>query len=170
MPNTNLKIYARSSALTIEPQVNAAGDVATVGFEAARKNTMGKTYDWANKIAVQLTARELPTVLAVLMGYKNDCEFRFHGHNRNKSYSLRSHPVGVGVTLSAAQSGSITVPIEPADLFALSTLIVQRMQLNHKTLSTDSLLDILKRSYVERSSPSPRSPSRRSNQTLGVVT
>ena len=150
MPNNNLKIYARSAALTIEPQMNAAGDVATVGLEAARKQASGNTYDWDNKMVVQVTAHELPAVLAVLMGYKNACEFRYHGPGRNKSYAIRSQSEGVVITLSTAGAIAINVPVEPADLFLLTTLVVKRLQLNQNALSTDSLLEILKRSYVER--------------------
>lgn len=150
MQNANLKIYGRCAALTIEPQVNATRDLATIGIEAARKKPEGNTYDWGRKMAVQVTARELPTVQAVLMGYKNECEFRYHGLGRNKSYSIRSQQGGVLITLSAAKAGVISVPVEPADLFSLNALVVQRIQLNQPWLSTDSLLALVKRSYAER--------------------
>jgi len=147
MQNSNLKIYARRAALTIEPQLNATGDVATIGIEAARKKDGGNTYDWAHKIAVQVTARELPTVLAVLLGYQDACEFKYHGPGKNKSYTLRQQASGVVVVVSAGQSGAIAVPVEPADVFRLSSLVAQRIQLNQPALSTDALLELLKRSY-----------------------
>ena len=130
--------------------MNAAGDVATIGLEAARKQASGNSYDWDNKMVVQVTARELPTVLAVLMGYKNACEFRYHGPGRNKGYAIRSQNEGVLITLSAAGAIAINVPVEPSDLFSLTTLVVNRLQMNQKMMSIDALLEILRRSYTDR--------------------
>lgn len=147
MKSNNLKIYAKSAALTIEPQINAAGDTATIGIEAARKIQGCNSYDWQNKVTVQVTGRELPTLLSVLMGYKEDCEFKYHGRLKNKSYAVRSQAQGVLVTVSSAESGSIAVPIAPSDLFALSAMVLLKLQQNFVNLSDYSLLEILQQSY-----------------------
>ena len=148
MKPSNLKIYARSAALTIEPQMNAAGDTATIGIDAARKIQRCKNYDWQNKITVQVAGGELPTVLSVLLGYKVDCEFKYHGRLKNKCYAVRLQEQGDLIMLSSAESGSIAVPVTPSDLFVLSTLVLLTLQQNLVNLSDYSLLEILKLSYT----------------------
>lgn len=53
----------------------------TVYMEAARiLNAQNRTYDWNNKIILQMTAHELQVVTALLFGLIPSCKFANHGH------------------------------------------------------------------------------------------
>ena len=149
MRHQQLKIYAASAALTIETQKNAAETYATLGIEAARRIKGSKTYDWSTKLMIQVTERELPTLLAVLLGYQTCCQFKYHGVDKNKSYTLQSLRLGRLFTLSSAEHGKISVPVNPTDSFSLSCLAMNQLQRNHGGLSSDVLLTLLKQNFFE---------------------
>lgn len=53
----------------------------TIYMEAARLlNAQNRTYDWNNKLVLQLTAHELQIVTALLFGLITSCKFANHGH------------------------------------------------------------------------------------------
>ena len=152
MALNSLKIYARSAALTIEPQSNRSRTFATIGIDAARKHSSGNTYEWANKVTVQVGERELPTVLAVLTGHLPECAFDYHGPARNKSYTLRAQAGGLLVAVSSAETGCISVPVERPDVFRFAALVLAQMQMNMQGLSGEDLLGLLGQCYQKSNS------------------
>lgn len=85
-------IYGASAALKIEADRNAQ-HFPTVAVEAAH-GSPGKAYAWDRKIRFQFTERELPTLLATLLGQRELGEFLYHGKNRDKALQIKLTPRG----------------------------------------------------------------------------
>ena len=81
------KAYGRKAALGFREHIATQG-YPTVMLEAA--TSVGeRRYDWQRKISVQMMPRELPAVACVLTGALNQCEFRNHGTEKNKGFSIQ---------------------------------------------------------------------------------
>lgn len=73
-------VYGTKSALFFRADTNRRG-MPTVCIEAALATGIGntRTYEWDNKLAIQLTQGELPALAAVLSGYISQCTFAARG-------------------------------------------------------------------------------------------
>lgn len=142
-----VKVFAAAAALTIEAQQSVSKDAYTVNIEAARKIPDTDHYDWANKLTIQLTRRELPECLSVLAGYRQSCEFGFHGIGRNKRYSLEAQTDGILYKAQSPEHGQFAVPITLSDRFEVSALMMSQLQRNFGGLSSDILLELLKSTF-----------------------
>lgn len=85
-------IYGRSAGLKIEADMTS-GKFPTVAIEAAH-GTPGQAYAWDQKVRFQFAQRELPTLLAVLLGLRPLAEFLYHGEQRDKALQIIRTPDG----------------------------------------------------------------------------
>jgi len=138
----NIHVYGQKAALCWEADTTK-GDAATVALDAAL-STAPRAYDWSKKIRLQLTIRELPVVAAVLLGQVERCEFKNHGAEKNKGFTLENQtpPNGKGkvfVRVFAANEMPRAVPMEAVDVFRVSLLVLEQLHAQAPTLDATSL-------------------------------
>lgn len=85
-------VYGRTAGLKIEADLTSS-QFPTVSIEAAH-GTPGQAYAWDQKIRFQFAERELPTLLAVLLGLRPLAEFLYHGDRREKALQITRTPDG----------------------------------------------------------------------------
>lgn len=139
------KVFGQKAALTWEiaalaDQESCAHPLCTVMIEGAPSNGDGR-YRWDEKVVFMLTLRELPQVLAVLMGWRDELALRFHGKDKKKSFALVHQDHGVHARLSDGVR-HISVPIDDADRYSLSMLALSALVANEPQLDSQAVLAV----------------------------
>lgn len=116
----------------------------TIRIEAAMASG-ARTYNWEDKIAIQLSTRELPSVLATLLQIQSKFEGKGHGAQNEKWFSLENQPGKVYLSVNAKGLASRSLPIGPGDCYAVITLVMEQMLKNAPFLTAESLLSLIKR-------------------------
>lgn len=121
------KVYGSKGALEFRAHLSTK-DVPTVMLEGALAKGQ-RRYDWSTKISMQVMPRELPAVAAVLAGLLPKCEFRNHGPEKNKGYSLERQRGGyfVKVFQSGENHRLIAVPMPPAEAYYVHSLVLRQL-------------------------------------------
>lgn len=84
----SVKVHGGRAALTLEATVSRR-NMPTINIEAAKmKNAEARTYDWENKIILQLTAAELQQMTLLLCGKLQHLKFQNHGHDNDKWFEV----------------------------------------------------------------------------------
>jgi len=133
--------FASSATLCVEATLTK-GNYQTLTFEAAPKKR-GAPTDWAVKVAVQLTVRELPEAVNVFLGRTICADFHHHGTAKNKSLSMRRTGNAIMVTISAP-GASFTVPVTAGDAFHLAALGLARLVESNAAIGTTGVLAALR--------------------------
>lgn len=116
----------------------------TIALDAALSISARK-YDWQKKIRIQMTKQELPVVAAVMLGVIPSCEFKSHGIEKNKGFSLEKQAGGkVFVTVFAANEKVRAVPIESHDVFYVVSLLMRQIQKSCPWLDSASVLQLIR--------------------------
>lgn len=129
-------VYGGKAALTFQDSFTRSGGVPTLMIDAAPSNGV-RSYDWANKICVQLTWGELPFVAAVFMGLKPSCEYSNHGDENNKGFSFANQESGIFCRVFGPGKAH-AVPISAPDVYAVTALLVNRIILGNDCVKTFS--------------------------------
>ncbi|WP_046481565.1 hypothetical protein [Pseudomonas veronii] len=116
----------------------------TIRIEAS-VSSGDRCYNWDDKIAIQLSTRELPSVLATLLQIQNKFEGKGHGAQNEKWFVLENQPGKVFLSVNAKGVTSRSLPIGPGDCYQLSTLVMEQMLKNAPFLTADTLLSLIKR-------------------------
>ena len=127
----NIHVYGARAAVEFRPDVSRA-NFPTVMIDAA--DAVGeRRYDWAHKLCVQLTPRELPAVAAVLTGLLPSCEFKHHGPEKNKGFSLtrQEHDIAVRVFQGGEEKTMKIVPMPLEEAFYVNCLVLRQLQRAH---------------------------------------
>lgn len=129
--------------------------VPTISWAAARElhagsGVSGGGYDWQGRaLRIQVTPREMPDVMAALLGYLDDVTFTNHGPQRNKSYRIENLGNATSrLTFSGAEAGKFVFTLQPADRFAVTTLCFRAFLRQHGGLGSESLLMMLRDTYL----------------------
>lgn len=113
------------------------------GVENQRGNVSGsqnkRTYNWANKITVQFTARELHLVYAVMMGYMDNFQGAGHGTNNEKWFTLKKQTGRVFVSVNSRGKPARGVPIKAGDICPVISLLVHQLLAGSPHLTLDQL-------------------------------
>lgn len=141
-------VYGAKAALCFEADETRFG-IHTVCIEAADA-TAPKQYDWGNKIRVQLTRDELPVVTAVLFGWLPRCEYKNHGEDNSKGFSLEDQGDKLFMRVFARARQVKAVPIPPEDAFYLAQLFLGQMKKNAPGLSGGEILTTLRQVLAAR--------------------
>lgn len=136
------RAYCQAAALCFECDTTRK-DQPTVRVEAALATGYNK-FDWTNKIAVQLSVDELATVVAVFLGWVAKCEYRYHGEDRNKGFSIENQPGHMLVRLNEGGEPPRAIPVDPARAFAITSLLFDQLAANYPRLQQDALLNVLR--------------------------
>lgn len=141
------KAYGRKGALEFREHDTRQGS-PTVMLEAAR--SLGeRRYDWDNKLSVMIMPKELPEVASVLTGALERCEYRNHGPERNKGYSIERQSGGffIKVFRSGEDRAMHAVPVPAEEAFFIAALVLR--QLARTVPGADSaLIAVALRSYA----------------------
>lgn len=133
-----VRVYGQNGALTFEVSTTRSG-APTVTLDAAA--SAGESgYDWANKLSIQFTQRELPVIAAVMMGFLANCEYGSHGANKDKRFFFKHQGDKVFVRVWSAH-GAVAVPVVMADAYYAAGLLILQLHrgmpwLNGQDIST----------------------------------
>jgi hypothetical protein len=115
----------------------------TVRLEAAAA-TAPKAYAWQDKLTLQFTSRELPQVLAVLMGWLPSYRVSNHGEANDKGCSFENQQGGK-LFVSVWQGKSArAVPVMAPDVFPVMDLVIKQLLSNSPHLTPDALLSTVR--------------------------
>lgn len=122
-------VYGGKAALCFEADLTR-NEVHTIALDAATA-TGPKQYNWGKKVRLQLTRSELPIVTAVLLGVMKRCEFKNHGQDNSKGFSMERQDGGkVFIKVFAKEEGVKAVPVEAPDVFFVTSLFLRQLQAN----------------------------------------
>lgn len=142
------KVFGKAGALTLEiapvraQEHHASTARCTVMIEGALATGDGH-YDWSvgSKVVFMCTQRELPQLLAVLMGWTSELEFKFHGANKKKSLHIAHQEHGLLVHVRET-TNNVRVPVEDADCYALAMLVLAAMAHNEPHLDATAIMAV----------------------------
>lgn len=140
-------VYGMRAALTFEEDVLRPRDgrqIHSILVEGA-KALESRSYDWDGKVIFQLTRKELPRLVGVLMGWSAEWKASGHGSGHDKYLIVRSQQEGVQIVLGQPPEGPISVRVGPEDIFAVVSLCLKVLGKNEPHLSSDSMLALCKR-------------------------
>lgn len=140
----SFKAYGGKAALSFEADETRQGD-PTIAIDGAPA-TEPRKYDWGRKIRIQLTTDELMVFTAVMYGLLPSADFKNHGPQNNKGFSIQRQQgkFFAKVMQSGDNSGMYAVPIEPADAFQISTLCVRQMRKNYPWMGSNDIVTALR--------------------------
>ena len=151
------RCYGREAALAIEPVTAADGVTRTVNIDAARR-VEARRYDWADKLVVQVTGRELADVLAALLGLRARVECLHHGPRRDKGYRIEHRPAGLAISVFAAGRGLRRVGLGQGERVALAALLLGQLRRNQAALDDAALVRVLELCYAAPPSAAAAGP------------
>ena len=102
-----------------------------------------KTYDWENALHIWLDLNEVGAVLAVFRRYRKGIEFRAHGAQNDKAFSIEfqdTHFFAKASSSKAAQHPTRAVKILPTDATAVSLLFMQQLVNAYPAIPATELL------------------------------
>ena len=132
------KVHGGKAALTFEVDITKREE-PTVRLEAAKMlDPTARTYDWNNKIAVQLTTAELQHVCALLLGMISKVEYKNHGMQQDKWFAIERQTgeyagtIKVVVGQGAGRENMCLVQVTSADIGDLVALFMRQCALQMK--------------------------------------
>jgi len=137
----SVHVYGGKGALCFEEDETKNG-FHTIAIDAAT-STGPKQYDWANKIRIQLTREELPVLLAVMLGVLPQCEYKNHGTQNNKGFSVQDQGNQYFVRVFSPE-GVRAVPMTPEDAFRVTAMLIKQMRKNYEGLETGDILTLVR--------------------------
>lgn len=139
--NSGFHVYGAKAALKVEPDRTAQG-FPTVALEAAH-GSPGSAYDWGKKIRFQITERELPALLLVLLRRMATAEFQYHGEGKNKAMQIKQTDKGIVVRLMGPggdgqiQHFAVLLPVE--GVFQFAAIALQQLAAGYGLTDTVAL-------------------------------
>lgn len=107
------KYFSNKTGMAVQFQeVVAKAGYPTVLIEIAPFK--GTTADWADKWLVHVARSELHAVASVMLGFKQECEFKYHGSaKKNVSYKLKRQENGLWIQIrNAGHARDCEMPID----------------------------------------------------------
>lgn len=136
-------VYGGKAALSFEVD-NTRSGFPTIALDAASATTP-RQYNWKNKVRIQLTRSELPQVMAVLVGAMPRCEFKNHGPDNSKGFSMERQDGGkIFIKVFAKDEGVKAVPVEAADVYFICALFTRQLKQATPWLDATSILSIIR--------------------------
>lgn len=149
----NVHVYGGKAALCFSADETKHG-VQTISIDAAP--CVGeRTYNWDNKVTIQLTAAELPHVASVILGLAPGCEYSNHGPDHKKGFKMENQPGKVFVQVRGP-GVSHAVPITLADIWRVGNLFARQLRKGNPHLSSGSDVLNMLRATVVRLLPANR--------------
>lgn len=140
---TNRHVYGGKVAVCFQSDKTKTGD-HTIRIEAAEATTI-RSFNWADKIAIQLSTRELPGVLATFLQLQGKFDGKGHGAQNDKWFTLENQPGKLFISVNTKGKTARSIPIGPGDCFGVVTLLMEQMLKNTPFLTADNLLSLIQR-------------------------
>jgi hypothetical protein len=143
----SIKCHGKNSAFELKPDCSRKG-FHTVRVECANilNNGNPKTYDWKNKVSLQITKSEMPLLIAFLLGFMSKIEFNNHNTgNTLKSLNIINQPNNLFVNLKQfnKQDNNQTLcalPIPFSDINLLLNVCLMQYIKNFNGVTSDSII------------------------------
>jgi len=132
-PYYSFKIFSSAAALCIAEATTRADRKHTINIEGAVALAGGgarKTFDWPNKIVVQLTVQETYQVLALLENKIRSLRFDGHGREHDKSLQIEFQDSHYYFRLIQRGRAAVAVQVRPVDSFQIVSLIYKQLLRN----------------------------------------
>lgn len=124
-----VRLFGKDAGHSLEiTRHRRAGDFMNVGVvtvDSARAQSNG-SYDWRNKLVIQLTPEEMPAAIAVLMGLIPSAKFENHGSDRSKFLEMRNQEGGMMLVTGHRQT-FYAAPVKTANLYYVLDLFCRAM-------------------------------------------
>ncbi|NML16804.1 hypothetical protein [Azohydromonas caseinilytica] len=137
-------VYGAKAALRVEEDRWRTDDPVrchTLRLEVAPA-LAERRYDWEHKIAVQLTARELPSFAAVLLNLLPQLQAQGHGFSNDKWFEVRRQAGSVLVRVGQGRRGC-AVPVAAGDLYDVTLLALDALRANAPQADTAQVMAAL---------------------------
>lgn len=163
------KAYGNRAAITVETAETEAG-IPTVRFEfapvlgnahageddGATTDRPGKTYDWSKKLIIQLTADEVPQLLAVLYGFAAGAQFSNHGPTKVKWMSLENQDKCIYMRAGDKDVPIMVLPVSsPHAIVQIANIAMLVARKRYGALTADDLRVLVKNQVAVRIKPVP---------------
>lgn len=146
--NISHHVYGGKAALCFETDMTRGGEdgknsIFTISLDGAPSIGTRK-YDWKNKTRIQMTRAELPIVTAVLLGFLPRCEFKNHGPQSDKGFSIEDQGDKLFIKIFAKETPVKAVPVTPEDAFEVAKLFMRQLRKNAPWLSGQDVMNLIK--------------------------
>jgi len=141
-PYYSFKIFSSTAALCIAEATTRAERKHTINIEGAVALAGGgarKTFDWPNKIVVQLTVQEAYQVLALLENKIRSLRFDGHGREHDKSLQIEFQDSHYYFRLIQRGRPAVAVQVRAVDSLQIVSLIYKQLLRNEQHLRIDDI-------------------------------
>jgi hypothetical protein len=131
-PYFSFHVYGRAAALCISEARTRSNDTHTIQIDAAPALASGakRTYDWPNKIIVQLSEQELVQALAFFEGKIDGLSLKDHGRAHDKFVRMERQEGHFFVEVGQKGRPIIGVPAGAPDAFKIVSLAYKQILAN----------------------------------------
>ncbi|TQK01253.1 hypothetical protein [Herbaspirillum sp. SJZ107] len=146
-PYYSFKVFGTAAALCIAEAQTQATSQHTVNIEGALAlaGAGPRTFDWPNKIVVQLTVQEAYQVLGLFENRIRSLKFDGHGRAHDKSLGIEFQESHYFVRLIQRGRPAVAVPVRPVDAIPIISLLYKQLLRNEPHLRIEDI-----RCMVER--------------------
>ena len=141
-PYYSFKIFSSAAALCIAEATTRAERKHTINIEGAVALAGGgarKTFDWPNKIVVQLTVQEAYQVLALLENKIRSLRFDGHGREHDKSLQIEFQDSHYYFRLIQRGRAAVAVPVRAVDAIPFQSLLYKQLLRNEPHLDVSAV-------------------------------
>jgi hypothetical protein len=139
----SVHVYGGRAAACFSADVSRS-KMSTVRIEAAESSGT-RQYNWKGKVAIQLSSRELPLVLATFMHWIPKFEGKGHGANNEKWFALERQGNKMFLSVNSKGSSPRGVPIPAGDGYSITTLLIRQMLKNDPFLTVEALFHLVRK-------------------------
>jgi len=137
----NVHVYGGKAAACFSADTKKDSATQTLRIETAEASGT-RVYDWANKIAVQLSVKELPLILGVLMGWLPEYKAEGHGENHDKGFTFKRQEGSFFLSMTQKGKKARALPVPPGDAYCITSLVVRQMVANDPHLASAEVLKL----------------------------
>ena len=141
-PYYSFKIFSSAAALCIAEATTRAERKHTINIEGAVVLAGGgarKTFDWSNKIVLQLTVQEAYQVLALLENKIRSLRFDGHGREHDKSLQIEFQDSHYYFRLIQRGRVAVAVPVRAVDAIPFQSLLYKQLLRNEPHLDVSAV-------------------------------
>lgn len=147
-PYYSFKIFGSGAALCIAEATTQAERKHTINVEGAVALAGGgarKTFDWPNKIVVQLTVQEAYQVLALLENKIRSLRFDGHGRAHDKSLQIEFQDSHYFFRLIQRGRAAVAVQVRAVDSLQIVSLLYKQLLRNDPHLRIEDIRTMVDR-------------------------
>ena len=147
-PYYSFKIFSSAAALCIAEAITRAERKHTINIEGAVALAVGaarKTFDWPNKIVVQLTVHEAYQVLALFENLIASVKFDGHGRAHDKSLYIDFQDSHYFVRVIQRGRAAIALRVRPVDTIQIVALLYRQLLANEPHLQIADIRTLVAR-------------------------